>query len=297
MKDKVEELLSKTFISLRSDYGFKRNFSSPEHAEVLMNFLNALFEGKLVVTDITFRDKEVLPPDSNGKRIVYDAYCTTNTGHHFVVEMQRKQSKLFGKRMVFYISSCVFRQGESGGSYNFDPVFLIVITDFDMNPFEKQLVNEVVLMERNTGVVFTEDFKIFFLSLSRVNADWDQCKTELERRLFLVKNMDKLNKESKPYKCGRYADMFKASEIASMAAEDIVAYRNSLRIEMERQSELEFAKEEGLEEGLQKGMEKGIEEGIEKGKMDVARRLKQNGMSMGDLMLFTGLSEAQIMEL
>ena len=109
--------------------------------------------------------------------------------------------------------------------------------------------------------------------------------------------MDKLNKESKPYKCGRYADMFKASEIASMAAEDIVAYRNSLMIEMERQSELEFAKEEGLEEGLQKGMEKGIEEGIEKGKMDVARRLKQNGMSMGDLMLFTGLSEAQIMEL
>ena len=113
--------------------------------------------------------------------------------------------------------------------------------------------------------------------------------------------MDKLNKESKPYKCGRYADMFKASEIASMAEEDIVAYRNSLMIEMERQSELEFAKEEGLEEGLQKGMEKGMEEGIEKGiekgKMDVARRLKQNGMSMGDLMLFTGLSEAQIMEL
>ena len=109
--------------------------------------------------------------------------------------------------------------------------------------------------------------------------------------------MDKLNKESKPYKCGRYADMFKASEIASMAAEDIVAYRNSLMIEMERQSELEFAKEEGLEEGLQKGIEQGLEEGIEKGKMDVARRLKQNGMSMGDLMLFTGLSEAQIMEL
>ena len=105
--------------------------------------------------------------------------------------------------------------------------------------------------------------------------------------------MDKLNKESKPYKCGRYADMFKASEIASMAEEDIVAYRNSIMIELERQSELEFAKEEGLEEGI----ERGIEEGRLKEKIDVARRLKQNGISVGDIMLFTGLSEAQIMDL
>ncbi len=68
-------LLKKTFIKLRSDYGFKRAFSSPQHAEVLKKFLNALFEGKMVITDVTFKDKEVLPPDKNGKRVVYDAYC------------------------------------------------------------------------------------------------------------------------------------------------------------------------------------------------------------------------------
>ncbi|MDE6021618.1 MAG: Rpn family recombination-promoting nuclease/putative transposase, partial [Ruminococcus sp.] len=160
MKNTVEDLLKKTFIKLRSDYGFKRAFCSPQNAEVLKKFLNALFEGKMVVTDVTFQDKEVLPPDQNGKRIVYDAYCTTSTGYHFVVEMQRKQSELFGKRMVFYISSCIFRQGEKGGSFKFDPVYLIVITDFDMKPLEKRIVNEIVLMERNTNVVFTEDFKI-----------------------------------------------------------------------------------------------------------------------------------------
>ncbi|MDE6290313.1 MAG: Rpn family recombination-promoting nuclease/putative transposase, partial [Muribaculaceae bacterium] len=244
-KETVEDLLGKTFIKLRSDYGFKRAFGSPEHAEVLRKFLNALFEDRMEVTDITFHDKEVLPPDSNGKRIVYDAYCTTSTGYHFVVEMQQDQSVLFGKRMLFYISSCIFRQGESGGSYNFDPVYLIVVTDFDMRPFERRLVNEVVLMERDTHVVFTEDFRIFFLSLSQVSDDWDCCESELERQLYLIKNMEKLNKESKPYVSREYEDMFNASEIASMAAEDIVAYRNSIMIEMERQSALEFAKEEG----------------------------------------------------
>lgn len=289
MKNQVDELLSKTFIRLRSDYGFKRAFATSQNAEVLRKFLNALFEGKMVVTDVSFQDKEVLPPDANGKRIVYDAYCTTNTGYHFVVEMQRKQSELFGKRMVFYISSCVFRQGESGGSYRFNPVYLIVITDFDMKPLEKRLVNEIVLMERNTNVVFTEDLKIFFLSLSQVSDEWDECNTELERRLYLIKNMENLNKESKPYKSGKYEEMFDASEIASMAAEDIVAYRNSIMIEMERQSEIEFAKNEAREEGR--------EEGLEEGKLEIARSMKQNGMKLGEIMLYTGLTETQIKSL
>ncbi len=286
MGNSVDELLKKTFIKLRSDYGFKRAFGSPEHADVLKKFLNALFEGKMQIIDVTFKDKEVLPPDKDGKRIVYDAYCTTSTGYHFIVEMQQEQSVLFGKRMIFYISSCVFRQGESGGSYKFEPVYLIVITDFDMRPLEKRLVNELVLMERDTHVVFTEDFKIFFLSLEQVSDDWDSCKTELEKRLYLIKNMENLNKESKPYMAKEYEEMFKASEIASMAAEDIVAYRNSIMIEMERQSELEFKKEEGREEGIRIGEERG--------KLEVARGMKKGGMNLGDIMLYTGLSEQQI---
>lgn len=285
MKETVDDLLGKTFIKLRSDYGFKRTFCSPEHADVLRNFLNALFEGRMVITDITFQDKEVLPPDQSGKRIIYDAHCTTSTGYHFVVEMQQEPSEMFGKRMVFYISSCVYRQGESGGSYRFDPVYLIVITDFNMKPLDHRLVNEVVLMERNTHTVYTEDMKIFFLSLAQVSKEWNNCKTDLERRLYLIKNMEKLNKESEPYKTGEYADMFNASEIALMSAEDVVTYKNSIMYEMERESAIEYAKEEGREEGIEIGM------------LNVARRMKDRGVSEEDIMIFTGLSSHQIKNL
>lgn len=57
----------------------------------------------------------------------------------------------------------------------------------------------------------------------KVSNDWDDCKTELERRLYLIKNMENLNKNSKPYLTGEYDEMFNAAEMASMAAEDIVA--------------------------------------------------------------------------
>ncbi len=75
-----------------------------------------------------------------------------------------------------------------------------------------------------------------------------------------------------------------------MAQKDIVAYRNSIMIEMERQSELEFKKEEGRKEGR----EEGLVEGREEGKLEVAREMKRRGMDIGDIMLYTGLSEQQL---
>ncbi len=165
------------------------------------------------------------------------------------------------------------------------PVYLIVITDFDMKPLEHRLVNEVLLMEKNTHVVFSNDFKIYFLSLNQVSKEWENCKTELERRLYLIKNMENLNKNSKPYLTGEYDEMFNAAEIASMANEDIVAYRNSILKEMERESEIEYAKEEG------------IQIGEEKGKLSVARQMKKAGVNLGDIILYTGLSEQQIASL
>lgn len=275
---KVEELLNKTFIRLRSDYGFKRAYSSPEHSEVLRKFLNALFEGKMEITDVTFKDKEITPPTQKGKRIYYDAYCTTSTGQHFIVEMQRRPSDFFGKRMVFYISACVFRQGVSGGTYEFSPVYLIVITDFDMQPFEKRLVNEVVLMERETHVIFSEDFKIYFLSMDQVGKEWEDCKTELEKRLYITKNMENLDKKSKPYLTGEYEEMFNAAEIASMAAEDIVEYRTSIMRELEYQSELEYQRKEGRKEE----------------KYYMAEKMKKRGMPIGEIMLLTELTKEEI---
>ncbi len=48
--------LSKDFIRLLTDFGFKRVFGSKEHSEILRRFLNALFEGEMYIETITFQD-------------------------------------------------------------------------------------------------------------------------------------------------------------------------------------------------------------------------------------------------
>lgn len=67
---------STPYLNLQTDFGFKYVFGSERNKNVMIRFLNALFSGKLVVNDIIYHDKEILPSEERGKRIVYDVYCT-----------------------------------------------------------------------------------------------------------------------------------------------------------------------------------------------------------------------------
>lgn len=63
----------------------------------------------------------------------------------------------------------------------------------------------------------------------------------------------------------------------------------------------EQALKEGLEEGLAKGIEQGIEIGVNKGKKensyDIARKMKQKGLSVDMIAECTGLSKSEIEKL
>ena len=71
-----------------------------------------------------------------------------------------------------------------------------------------------------------------------------------------------------------------------MAMEDMVAYKSSILAEMEHQSAIDFAKEEGLAKGLTKGRE---EE-----KVSIARTLRMIGMNDAEIIKATGLTEGQL---
>ncbi|MDP3929003.1 MAG: Rpn family recombination-promoting nuclease/putative transposase [Bacteroidota bacterium] len=57
---------------------------------------------------------------------------------------------------------------------------------------------------------------------------------------------------------------------------------------------IEEGKLKGIEEGKLKGIEEGKLKGIEEGKIETARKAKEMGLSIADIILLTGLSEAEI---
>ena len=136
MKAKTDSPIKTEFINLQTDFGFKHVFGSLKHKSLLIRFLNALFKDLLTVNDVTYHDKEILPTEEKGKRIVYDVYCTSKSKRKdslLFPSNQLSYSPPFEERMVYYVSQMVSRQGRAGWDYTLDPVFAVAVLDFNFS--------------------------------------------------------------------------------------------------------------------------------------------------------------------
>ena len=99
------------FINPFTDVGFKRIFGQEINKDLLIDFLNGLLEGEKHIVDIRFLDKEVLPAFAQDRGVIYDVYCTNESGEQFIVEMQNRPQVNFRERALYYLSRAVARQG------------------------------------------------------------------------------------------------------------------------------------------------------------------------------------------
>lgn len=277
-----------TFINVRTDFGFKRLFGTPKNKHILIRFLNALLGNEITVTDVVYHDKEILPSSEKGKRIIYDVYCTSvNEGrHHFILEMQNFFEPPFADRVLYYTAKAISGQGKRGWNYDLSPVITIVFTDFDFGKMKKALVHEMQVADLTTHDVLTEKMRIFLLSLKQMESkDWSDCKNETERLMYLIKNMEKLDKNSEIYKGKEYQDIFDAAETDNMVQEEAVAYSQSLQKLEDIRTTIIYNREEGRAEGRAETMREN------------ARRMLENGFNPDIIQKITGLSIEEISQL
>ena len=105
-KKKRPKTMSK-FINPFTDYGFKLIFGREVSKDLLIEFLNDLLEGERVITDLQFLNNEQLPLYPEGRGIIYDVYCTTDTGEKIIVEMQNRMQSNFKERSIYYLSRAI----------------------------------------------------------------------------------------------------------------------------------------------------------------------------------------------
>ena len=99
------------YINPFTDWGFKRLFGQEFSKDLLINFLNDLFEGEFQIKDVTFKDKEQLGDTNDLRGCIFDIYCVTNDDKHFIVEMQNRWVPFFVNRFI-YLSLPFFDKSE-----------------------------------------------------------------------------------------------------------------------------------------------------------------------------------------
>lgn len=298
------------FINPFTDYGFKKIFGQEISKDLLIDFLNDLLEGERVITDLTFLNNEQLPQYEEGRGLIYDIYCTTDTGEKIIVEMQNKAQLHFKERALYYLSNAIVQQGEVGVGWKFD--LKAVYGVFFMNFLLKEDVEfrtDVILADRKTGKLFSDRMRQIFLALPLFNKEENECENDFERWIYTLKNMETLKRM--PFKARKavFEKLEEIADVASLSREERERYQNSVNVYRTHLCVMDAAKleglEEGREEGIKEGREKGIKEGMKEGikegekkkQIEIARSLKNMNVAVDIIMQSTGLTAEEIASL
>ena len=302
------------FINPFTDYGFKKIFGQEISKDLLIDFLNDLLKGERVITDLTFLNNEQLPQYDEGRGIIYDIYCSTDTGEKIIVEMQNKSQLHFKERALFYLSNAIAQQGETGTEWKFNlkAVYGVFFMNFLLNDNVK-LRTDVILADRETGELFSDRMRQIFIALPRFCKEEHECENDFERWIYTLKNMETLKRM--PFKARKavFEKLEEIADVASLSKEERERYQNSVNVYRTHLCVMDAAKEEGREEGRQEGREEGRQEGREEGREEglkeglkegreeerliIARNLKSAGMSDELIAKATGVSIEEIRKL
>ena len=276
------------YINPFTDVGFKRIFGQELSKPLLLDFLNSLFEGEKRIVNLTFLDKEQPALFEEDRSLIYDIYCETDEGEKIIVEMQNKSQPFFKNRSIYYVSESIARQGERGSSWNYeiDSVYLVAFLNFSPLDFKKQFRTDVVLAEKDTKEQFSDKLRMIYLQLPLFTKEADECENQVERWIYLLKNMETLNRLPWAAQSAVFKKLESIADVGGMTRAERLQYDEALKKYRDTISVFEGVRLEGRMEGNAEGR---LEE-----KIAIARNLKSMGMSISDVSKATGLSEEGI---
>ena len=266
------------YISLLTDFGFKRIFGTAINKDLLICFLNSLFDGKQVVKDVSYLNPEHVGDVYTDRKAIFDVYCEGENGEKFIVEMQNAYQPYFKDRSLFYSTFPIREQA--------------ALLNFDMNEeaFEKEKIrHSVQLCDTATHKVFYDKLEFIYVEIAKFNKSLEELETLYDKWLYALKNLYKLTQRPKEL-CDKVFDrLFEEAEIAKFTPQELREYEASKIAYRDIKNSVDTAKREGIAEGMEKGMEKKSHE--------IAKKMLTKGMDEATVMEITGLSAELIQQL
>ena len=266
------------YISLLTDFGFQRIFGTAINKDLLICFLNSLFDGKQVVKDVSYLNPEHVGDVYTDRKAIFDVYCEGENGEKFIVEMQNAYQAYFKDRSLFYSTFPIREQA--------------ALLNFDMNEeaFEKEKIrHSVQLCDTATHKVFYDKLELIYVEIAKFNKSLEELETLYDKWLYALKNLYKLTQRPKEL-CDKVFDrLFEEAEIAKFTPQELREYEASKIAYRDIKNSVDTAKREGIAEGMEKGMEKKSHE--------IAKKMLTKGMDEATVMEITGLSAELIQQL
>ena len=289
-----EEILQQKYVDILSNGGFKAVFGDRNNKRVIMDILNTLLPEHRQLEDIELVQTEYRGHTEDGKEYRYDFMCRDINGVSFIVEAQKYHDDNWFKRCVSYTSRIYDMQNQIGQDYVAKPVYLIGLMGVEIEHPEMELwkdkyVSEYTFREKETQELLDETIFIIFAEVARFNKQMDECGTDLEKMLYLLKNSGEILQPSGWMASEKYTRIMTACEIGKFNKMKRLQYIRDMMAEKGRISEMNTAIRRGRDEGRAEGRKEGL--------LLAARNMREQGLPVDMIAKATGLSEGEIAEL
>ena len=283
--------IEERYISLLTDFGFKRIFGTKPNKDLLINFLNSLFDGFQVIKDVKYLNSEHVGDVFAERKAIFDVYCENEKGEKFIVEMQNAYQKFFKDRSLFYSTFPIREQAPKGADWNFklDHVYTVALLNFDLEDeaFDKDDINhDVGLLDKKTHKVFNDKLSFKYVEIAKFDKTEDELVTLYDKWLYVLKNLSRLDKRPAALKEKIFSKLFGEAEIAKFTPTELKEYEDSLKAYRDVKNSIDTA--------LEKGREEGRAEGKNLKAIQIAKKMLDAGMDVNTIMKMTDPSKSEI---
>ena len=272
------------YIDPFTDFGFKKIFGEESSKPLLIDFLNNLLPESRIVT-LSFKDKEQQGKSEEERKAIYDIYCENDKGEKIIIELQKVKQNFFKDRTIYYSTFPIQEQATKGDwNYELKSVFCVGILDFkfDEDTLSKNEVIHTVQLKDHHNQVFYDKLKFVYLEMPHFSKAENELETRLDKWLYFIKHLEDFQNIPEVFKDEIFEIAFEKAEIAKYTENERNEYEQSLKIYRDLKGAFDTAFYDGKIEG------------INYRNNEIAKSLKENGVSIDIIIKTTGLTLKQI---
>ena len=279
----MSEIIKAKYINLMVDWSFKRVFGTEVNKDILIEFLKVIFP-QFAITDITYIPTEQLGIMEEDRKAIFDVLCKTEDGKTFLVEMQRGAQEHFFERALYYTSFPIMKQGKKAiakedekgkdpWDFSLDGVFFLGILDFKYEQ-DEMTEHRYQLLETKTLKRMTDKLEFVFVEVAKFNKREDELETDLDKWLYLLKNMSTLLERPAALRDRVFGRLFDVAEYARLDDEERKKYVEAMNTTRDTFNMIAYARKQNSYE--------------------IARRMIDKGLDMDTILDVTGLTKEDI---
>ena len=251
------------FMDPFTDYGFKKLFGEESSKVYLIDFLNSVFVDFIPsISELNYHKNEQLGNKQIDRNAVFDLYCKSTEGTHFIIELQKAKQDYFRQRSLFYSAFAITEQAPKGlWNFALNPVYCIGLLNFTIDNNPHKYLTKARILDIETHQTVIPELNFAFVEGPKFNKTLKHNSSRQDKWLYILTHLAQLHSMPDELSDPMFEDFFQRANILKLLSRErarynasITYYRNMHNIEAQN-------------------LAKGREEGELKKALEIARNL------------------------